>query len=92
MVYEIKTQAGASKNEYQSLVDRFWEINNAIGAKTAQKGKLKAQRDLMEFAQSELNGLDIDAIFGKYAGFVKSYINAELVTNKFGKILYVKRG
>lgn len=69
-------------------VQQFWDLKKAADRKGKQSTQVRAQEELMNFAKKIT---DLEQ-FGKYADYVKSWANAELVTNSFGKKLYVKRG
>lgn len=81
---------GYKKLATKEQVEQFWNLYKAIKRKTTKAGELDAQKDLLNFAQS-LEGLDLEN-FGDYAGFVHKWIKAELITNNFGRHLYVKLG
>ncbi len=81
--------------EFNELKETFWQNHKNIQRKTTPEGKLEAQKEQLYFCQNELSKLskeEIDKLFGKFSDFVKKWINAELVTNSFGKHLYVKLG
>ena len=81
--------------KYEDLKEQFWENHKNIKRKTTHSGELEEQKKQLEFCQDELAKLsneDLQDTFGDYAAFVQRWINAELVTNRFGKHLYVKLG
>ncbi len=80
-------------NKLDQLKETFWNNHRNIKRKSTQKSQLEAQKQQMWFCHDELSKLTEDQLmklFGDYVGFVKRWINSELVTNKFGKHLYVK--
>ena len=80
---------------YETLKEKFWENHKNIKRKTTQAGELEAQKEQLWFVQNELAKLsdeDLNDTFGGYADLVRRWIKAEIVTNKFGKHLYVKLG
>lgn len=70
----------------QNTVQKFWELKKSIDRKSKPANKVRAQEELMRFASKITDFSE----FGKYADYVKSWANAELVTNDFGRKLYVK--
>lgn len=79
----------------ENLIETFWDLYGDVKRKSNPKKKISAQLDLMDFCQrnfGELSESTIDEAFGKYSDFVKKWLTAELVTNKFGRYLYVKLG
>ena len=80
---------------YKDLKEIFWNNHKNIKRKTTKSGELEAQKEQLYFCQDELAKLsdeDLNDTFGSYADFVRRWINAEIVTNNFGKHLYVKLG
>lgn len=81
--------------KHEALNETFWNNHKNIKRKTTQAGELEAQKEQLCFVQNNLANLsdeDLNDTFGNYADFVRRWIKAEIVTNKFGKHLYVKLG
>ena len=80
----------------EELKEKFWENHKNIKRKTTHAGELEAQKQQQYFCQEvlakQMTDEDIDNTFGDYANFVRRWINSELITNNFGKHLYVKLG
>ena len=80
---------------HEDLKETFWNNHRNIKRKTTKSSELEAQKEQMYFCQTELAKLtdeDLNDTFGSYVDFVRRWINAEIVTNNFGKHLYVKLG
>lgn len=80
---------------HDDLKETFWNNHKNIKRKTTHAGELEAQKEQLWFCQSQLAKLsdeDLQDTFGDFTNFVRRWINAEIVTNKFGKHLYVKLG
>lgn len=80
---------------YNELKESFWNNHKAIKRKTTVSGELEAKKEQLYFCSSKLSKLseeDLQDTFGDYTDYVKEWINAEIVCNKFGKHLYVKLG
>lgn len=78
------------------LREQFWIYHRSIKRKTTAAGELAAKKELLQFCYNELKDLSDDElieIFGEeWANYVKRWINAEIVTNCYGRHLYVKLG
>jgi hypothetical protein len=81
----------ANNQVTKEQVEKFWNLQKAIKRKTTKAGEVEAQKELLYFVQNEIKGKHLDA-FGDYINYVCKWISAELVTNKFGKHLYVRLG
>ena len=70
----------------------FWALYQASKRKTTLGQRARAQEELLDFAKQHVPKTQAGRIevFGKYADFAKSWADGELVTNRFGKKLYVK--
>lgn len=79
----------------ENLKETFWNNHKNIKRKTTKAGELEAQKEQLWFCQNELAKLteqQLNEAFGSYQSFVQKWIDAELITNNFGKHLYVKLG
>lgn len=79
----------------EQLKEQFWANHKNIKRKTVPAQKLAAEKEQLIFAKQELSKLsdvEINEMFGGFADFVRKWINAELVCNKFGRHMYVKLG
>jgi hypothetical protein len=78
------------------LREQFWIYHRSIKRKTTAAGELAAKKELLQFCWRELREKseeDLNEIFGEeWSNYVKRWINAEIVTNRFGRHLYVKLG
>lgn len=73
----------------------FWDNHKNIKRKTTKVSQLQAQKDQLYFCQTDLAKLSDEELkntFGNFSDFVKRWINAEIVTNSFGRHLYIKLG
>lgn len=77
---------------HNDLKETFWNNHKAIKRKTTVSGELEAKKEQLYFCSSKLSKEDLQDTFGDYTDYVKRWINAELVCNKYGKHLYVKLG
>lgn len=80
---------------HKDLSKQFWENHKNIKRKTTSAGELEAQKKQAAFVEDYLSDLseeDLIDTFGDYSGFVKRWINSELITSSTGRHLYIKLG
>ena len=77
---------------HSDIKSEFWALYQVSKRKTNSGQRARAQEELLDFAKEHILPLaeaEIAQIFGKFAEFATKWANGRLVTNRFGKKLYV---